>query len=369
MLQLLELAIVSHERPRLLRRCVASVIRALGHCAFDMRVVIYNSSAFPAAGQLEANVEERHVPSARTVCAKRDLAVRESKADWIVFVDDDCEITLEALGKIVNLVQTSPANVAAYFFITRFVGEKMFWYRCVENTDFQTDFAASATISELPWAPTSLAIFQTTCARQVGSFASDMDIPAGGEDVEICLKLRRAGFVLRGVPEELVLHTTETWNTFRANAARSANYGRAQLELLMRWPHYGVIDFSSAALFLTAGFVVLALFAPRALLAGVAGLFAGVYFAELLIQAMTYPRPFVQILGLTALRLCYQWGYYSRAFHRGRLRELFKTFDWRYAWTLEKERGRKWTREVFLKWSFGLLFLGLAVLLARWLKV
>jgi hypothetical protein len=359
----LTIVIITHEREHLFAKAFRSVKTEISALSEPVVLRVYNSSRKSVSGSMDSAGEEFHVPAHVSAAAKRRIALDECSTEWIVFVDDDCEVTGDAFRVIADYTRSvDSSSVAAYFCVTKFVGPKGFWFRCLEGTDYLTDFDESRHGQELPWGPTALSAFHVITARSAGGFDSEIGVPAGGEDVDLCLKLRRDGYQLIGIPQELVIHTTETWNTFRANFNRSCNYGRAEFELLCRWPGYRRWD-PGSPLMSALGFLLLwvPLNTARTTVLGILAcsllLTIALFMAEMVCERRKYSKDVLELAGLSLLRWGYRIGYWLRALRRGQLRRLVQRFDWYYAWSFERERGRVLSVDLGIRWGFALAVL------------
>lgn len=322
--------IITHERARLLARAHASLEAAKERYRGEVEVLIVDSSCVPAFAGSKRSVTELYVPDAVTASEKRDLALRRASHPWLVYLDDDCTMPPEALEVIASEIGRASDEVGAFFCVTEFVGPRSFWFRCLEGTDFLSDFSWAREREEPGYGPTSVSVFRRSSLIEIGGFDTTLGIPAGGEDVDVCLRLRRSGARLRGIPKTLAFHDTATWNTLAGNLARAYNYGRGESELCQRYPELVILDTRATLFlafpFLAAAVVVVALGStagPAALMvpAWLLSVAVGGYAKEML---STRKGP-VKAAVLALYRLAYGCGSASRAVD---LRGLVTGLDW-----------------------------------------
>ncbi len=358
---LLTVCIITHERPRLFARAYDSTLRAIQEVPAPVELIVYNSSRESVALVPGSKGREVHVPELGPAVFKRHLATQACPTPWLVFLDDDCEMAPGALAHVYHLIRHARKNgIGAYFPVTRFDGPQGFWFRILDQTGYLTDFYQSRHARDLPWGPTSFAVFEVNALRSSGGFDTSINVPAGGEDVDVCLKLRRNGFRLAAIPEELAVGTTQTWNTFTSNLKRSVNYGRAEFELQRCWPDYRAIDLASTALisgiWLLAWLLLAARGAGPALVVGfpVAWLFA-LCLGESGYQYIEYRKPFVATFALGVLQLGYRFGYIRQALGRRSLAGLFRRFDWYRAISFERASHPLFGAAVWIRWGASAL--------------
>lgn len=341
---LMSIAIISHKRPVLCQRAVASVLQATKNYARDCYIHVYDSTPAPLQMQ-DCRVQVHHCPEMPSALAKRRLAGQEAQGEWLVLMDDDCRMQLHALRVLDQAIARARPETAIFVCNTRFVGSKRYWFRCLEKTDYFTDFHQCTNESPVPWGPTSLSAFRVNHLMTHGAFDAQMPILAGGEDVNACLTLREKGLTIIGLPHELVDHTTETWNYLRANAWRAFHYGQGNTELCRLWPNKRLLDFTSPLVLLLAtltswlGVALYTTAITSTLLFPV--LFAVLGFGTLWTkEALRYPdKQLLHVAGLCIIRLCFATGHLERQIVRPSLGIGIHRFDWDWAWSLTGERG------------------------------
>jgi hypothetical protein len=250
-------------------------------------------------------------------------------------LDDDCEIAVDALSIFVHHLSSEPGlltNVGAYFGITEFAGPKDFWFKALEGTDIFADFSWAQQRMELPWGPTSLAIFNVAAVRKSGGFDETIDLRVGGEDVDVCIRLRKHGYRLRGIPKVLAMHTSETWCGTLNNLRRNFSYGAGEFILVERWPEFRAWDRQSLALmFCTWSAVGLAMIlnsmAPWGIGISFCALLILLTLGEAIVQANETTKPPIQAIGLAILSIANRCGYCVQAMKAGRLGLLFMKMD------------------------------------------
>lgn len=145
----------------------------------------------------------------------RNLGMESTSADIVAFADDDCIVDPNWLGSLVSPIDTSRRIVGA--------GGRVL----PTDIDWISRYYAYYRILEPP--PSMLYLVTANCAYSrrealaVGGFDGSIPTP-GGEDVALSIRLRRAGWTFKYVPDALVRHefrpdVLDFLRTFR-------NYGR-----------------------------------------------------------------------------------------------------------------------------------------------
>lgn len=305
--------IITHNRDKLFWEAYHSILTAQKNYGGDVEVIVVNSSPRRLFAEDFSDCQEIHVPNAFTASIKRNLGWQNASNEWVIFMDDDCQIASNALIEITRYTAVSSSKTAAFFGITDFIGDKSYWFMSVEGTDYMESFRQAQYSENLCWGPTSLAVFRRSALAEVGGFDSSFVIPAGGEDVAIGITLREHGKQLRAIPTILVYHNTQTWNDIRSNLRRFFNYGRAELELLKRFPQYGQFDSEAPLLFLLIYLLILIVLVVLRGITRDIILFTAIYLLSIVIaqyiNELNYSRKSLYLtLGLILYRFTHKLG-------------------------------------------------------------
>jgi GT2 family glycosyltransferase len=328
----LSIVIITHERKDLFERAFRSARVATARYPGLVEIIVANSSPSPARPPTP-NARELHVPHAPRAAAKRDLSWRLAIHPWIVFLDDDCERDHRALDVIAAYVQGGDAETAAYFGVTEFRGHRSIWFRALEGTDFFVDFEWARERTWLPWGPTSLAVFRAAALADVGGFDGTFRTTAGGEDVDICLRLRERGWKLRAIPRTLVHHNVATWNSLRSNLHRARQYGKGEAELMLRHRALTIFDIESPLLLLLPGVALPTVgtwagVAPLAVGLASVGVVVCFTAAQLAAEHASSRKSAFATATMLLYRGAYRLGLFSGALRLDRGRGVLRRLDW-----------------------------------------
>jgi hypothetical protein len=229
------LAIITHDRPELRDRAIASVLRSVARCNADLPILVLDSSR--TARPVPAGVHLVYRPDLPMCISKRRLAFELGTREWVIMLDDDCQVTPEAVGTLLpRLGADDFKDGAALFAVTGFTGARNWITRTALHSELTAGLSCE-TEADVAWGATTLSAFRRDAVLEVDGFRQEnLPLAVGGEDIDVCLRLRAAGWRLRQIPDMLTLHDTQTWNSFRKNARRMRGYGSGEAELIRMFP-------------------------------------------------------------------------------------------------------------------------------------
>lgn len=256
-----DVVLVSYERRDLLLRCCASVRM---HAPQANLIVVDNASSDGSAAAVT-----RECPAARVISLPRNLGFATAanrgaaagSAPWILLLNPDAELTPEALPALGRALEAngrcaaagprirgeqgelelsvgrtlSPANDAMFKLLERWRGKALL-AACLERR-----YRRSRAVTSLSGA---CMLVRRSAWEQVGGMDEGFFLYA--EDVDLCLRLRAAGWRLRYVAEAEIRHRrgaaasldpTATLSHYRDSQRRFYAKHRSawQQRLLARW--------------------------------------------------------------------------------------------------------------------------------------
>jgi GT2 family glycosyltransferase len=171
------------------------------------------------------------------VGAKRNVGAARARYGVILFVDSDCRADPRLLSEHLASYDWA-ADVGAVGgphdldgTIDTFAMWVLHW---AKRYDYRNNLPRR--FVELGWNLTANFSVRADVLRAVGGFAEDTLTVVGGEDVDLGLRIRKAGYRIVGNPDALVLHSPETSTTLRRAARRVYMYGQACSWLGTRHP-------------------------------------------------------------------------------------------------------------------------------------
>jgi hypothetical protein len=190
----------------------------------------------------------RLIPGPASVSAKRNFGAEQAQADYILFLDSDCEPQPGAFRAHRN--ELVHRGVDASYGAVDFHGERSFWFAVIAASGLLAAFAPPGGGAFADWAPSANLAVRRTAFLATGFDATLGPPGLGGEDVDFGLRFTAGGRAIAGNPEAIVRHTTATWNHPFDVVKRLWSWGRADLHLILRHPERSYLDLPSPAVVL-----------------------------------------------------------------------------------------------------------------------
>lgn len=236
--------IITHNRERLLMESIQSVLAEIKRYEGTCEILVINSSE--KAYHFKKPIKEIYVPNIIPASSKRNIGIGAAKYQWLLFMDDDCKMSQDALKTAAKYISKKNGDgTAGFYCITRFGAGVRFPLRCCLNTHFTSSFSWAKQMEKMPWGPTSLAILKKNILEDIGGFDENFSALIGGEDVDIGMRLNEKNYILYGIPEVLVYHNTESWNKFIFNLKRFYRYGKCDTDLQVKHKKYTHLKLNS----------------------------------------------------------------------------------------------------------------------------
>lgn len=185
----------------------------------------------------EADIQTRMVETAGTAPAGRSKLVRIADTRWLLFVDDDCVVDCDILTEYASVLETTEKDVGAVYGMVEFAGPRTTAFDAYRFTPFIHPFQIASTRKTVEWGTTANAVVSVPRVRSVGNFDRSNPASVSGEDVDIGIRLRKAGYQCITHRNAIVEHTTETWNSLVGNLNRCYHYGTSEAWLSRTYEH------------------------------------------------------------------------------------------------------------------------------------
>ena len=200
LLDTIGIAVIGRNEGIRLRTCLRSALSAIS----NGQIVYVDSASTDAsvdiARQLGVTVVELASTSAFTAARARNAgfaALQEHvpTLEFVQFVDGDCELQAGWLSSAVNFLRahTHVAVVCGH-------NRERFPHRSIYNWLCEVEWAAASGAIE---ATGGNALYRVTAFEQVGGFLPNLP---GGEETEICFRLRQCGWSIWRLNVEMTLH-------------------------------------------------------------------------------------------------------------------------------------------------------------------
>lgn len=230
------IVVATKGRVQLLEDLIKSVAVARKNYEGDCEFIIVDDSSESEMQTIREVCEKyecKYYYYENVVSAKRNYGVQQAKNDIILFLDSDCIATENILNEYAK--QYSDSEVAAVAGPLTFVGKDTWFWKAIEATPYLTCFYLPKYVDSLEWGVTANFSVKRTVFNEVGGFDQNFKKPAG-EDVDLGLMIREAGYKILGSPEAGVFHSKKTWIPFNAMWRRLKFYGAADCDLTMKHP-------------------------------------------------------------------------------------------------------------------------------------
>jgi len=224
-------------RVRLLERLLCSLDKARSQFEYPVEILIVDDSPAPARQEIERlcrDYQAEYLPGTSSVREKRNLGIRESRYAIILFVDSDCEVTPSLFDEHIKEYRENNLTIGGVVGVTEFVGEDSWMWGVIERTQFLNAFSFARRMEFALWATCSNTSYRKDILEELGGFETDWPMKLGADDVDLGIRLGKAGYRLRCNSDAIVFHTRETWNSFSAVWKRAFRWGRLDVHLYYR---------------------------------------------------------------------------------------------------------------------------------------
>lgn len=206
-----------NEGPRL-ERCLSSVQKLAPRIVYVDSQSTDNSVEIANAASADIIVLDMSIPfsAARARNAGLEhLKVVHPEVSFVQFIDGDCELDAAWLPGALSVLEEQD-QVAVVFGRTRERNPDSSLYNLVCDLEWDTPIGAANACG-------GIALMRLSALEQVGAFDPSF---VAGEEPEMCLRLRRAGWSILRIDAEMTLHDANIHH-FRAWWKRQKRYGYA----------------------------------------------------------------------------------------------------------------------------------------------
>jgi GT2 family glycosyltransferase len=220
-------------------RMLASLRVAAERCPEPVEIILVDDSGPEEAARHREHCERhdaRYMRGPQHVGAKRNLGVRHASHDLLLFTDSDCRATPDLLKRYVDAARSEP-ETAGLAGPTVVEDSPTAVFRIMRRSHLlHADLERPAKGGRLEWATTSNLLVRRDAFEQVGGFAEEALDALGGEDVDLGVRLTKAGFRIRSLPEALIVHDRLSSDTLGSVWRRLYGYGRSEQWLTVIHP-------------------------------------------------------------------------------------------------------------------------------------
>lgn len=233
------IVIATKGRVKLLEDLLVSVTEARSNFDGPSEVLLIDDSNENDVKEIEKMCEKydaKRIYFSPSVAEKRNVGARNAKYDIIMFLDSDCIATPNLLNEHYKLyTDEKVGGVAGYL---EFVGEDTWFWQAVDKTPFTICFSFPKWMDTVPWTPTANCSMRKEIFDKIGGFDRSFPDKPGGEDVDLGLRMVKAGYIFKCTADGLVYHSKKTWIPVKAMIKRLWHYGSANYYLAEKHPDY-----------------------------------------------------------------------------------------------------------------------------------
>lgn len=237
----LSIVIPTNGRVHLVERLLASLLPERESYPYgETEVLIVNSGKPEDAAEIEAlcgKYQAVFLPGENSVRKKRNLGIRQAQYEVVLFLDSDVAAEKGLLRyHAEGFLNASEKNLGGVFGLTRFVGEKKWWWKVVEQTTYLDSFSFAERFPYNSWTIGNNVSFYRRVLLEVGMFEENFPFPLGGDDLDMTYRITKQGYLIKSCPQAVTLHSTETWNHPKAIVDRTHRWGSMDYFLSQRHP-------------------------------------------------------------------------------------------------------------------------------------
>lgn len=233
------IVIATKGRVKLLEDLLVSVSEARANFDGPTEVLLIDDSNENDVIEIEKMCEKydaKRIYFSPSVAEKRNVGARNAQYDIIMFLDSDCIATPNLLNEHYKLyTDEKVGGVAGYL---EFVGEDTWFWQAVDKTPFTICFSFPKWMDTVPWTPTANCSMRKEIFDKIGGFDRSFPDKPGGEDVDLGLRMVKAGYIFKCTADGLVYHSKKTWIPVKAMIKRLWHYGSANYYLAEKHPDY-----------------------------------------------------------------------------------------------------------------------------------
>jgi len=168
------------------------------------------------------------------VTIKRNYGAEFAQYDILLFLDSDCAATPQLLGEHERYYHNP--DIGAVLGLLEFVGPDSWFWKAIQLTPFVMPFNFPKFMEDAPWGPSANLSVRRDVFQAIQGFDETFPQRPGGEDVDLGLRVAKAGYRIRCNPNAVAHHSKETWIPVRTMCHRLFHWGIAECFLMERHP-------------------------------------------------------------------------------------------------------------------------------------
>lgn len=232
------IVIPTYKRVFHLETLLVALREAASQTSCSVEVLIVDDSPSPEKEEIQSLADRfqfRYICGPKSVASKRNIGIQEAVFNYILFLDSDCRPDVKLLVEHQKALAAGE-EIGGCLGMLVFSGPDSWFWNAIELTSFVVPFAWPRYDQVVPWGPTANISFRKDVLRGVGGFDETFPPEPGGEDVDLGLRVTKAGYRIVTNQEAVVYHTKETWDNVAAMSKRLYTWGKADYHLWVRHP-------------------------------------------------------------------------------------------------------------------------------------
>lgn len=226
-------------RSSLLKKLLESLQSTIISDNIEFEVLVVDSSDSQTTTEIQAickEYEALYYSGSRNVRQKRNQGVRNAKYPYLLFLDSDCEASLNLFIAYTDFIQNNifQSEILAAAGPTQFQGSETFFTKIMSESSLLSPFRMPENKGNLLWTTTSNFLVSKKAFELAGGFNEDFPFRLGGDDTELGLLLYQIGCEIKAIPQAICFHSWQTWVSPISVIRRSFRWGWMQSIILQK---------------------------------------------------------------------------------------------------------------------------------------
>jgi glycosyltransferase involved in cell wall biosynthesis len=227
-------------QPALVERLLASSANAATSAGIQWEHLIVDSTNGSQAAAIEQACRKHGASYLRgpdRVGVKRNVGAANAQNEVLLFIDSDCEASTELFRRHLSAYMGTEC-IGGVAGPTVMLGDNdsFVWQVLSRAKQYNHCYSWPLRYTEVGWSTTSNLSIRADVFRLVGGFDGNTLTVVGGEDVDLGVRIRKAGFRILTDSEAVVWHARVEGLTLRSVARRVFDYGMADGWLCKQHP-------------------------------------------------------------------------------------------------------------------------------------
>jgi len=220
-------------REKLVYRLLESLQSARKNYQGEVEILVIDSSNDSASKDIASSCQEfdsRFFKGEQSVRWKRNFGVSQARFPIIFFIDSDCRVDNNIFQEHASIYQEKSKypKLGGVFGVTHFEGDRSFLWKIIEQTSFLDVFSFAEHYPYVEWAIGNNISYYKQVFEQVGCFDESFPFRLGGDDLELGLRISKAGYLIKTNPKAITFHSRVTWNSWKSLLERASRWGRME---------------------------------------------------------------------------------------------------------------------------------------------